>query len=424
MESENNKRESTQKMDFVESLPKLLKDKKIILGVCGSVAIYKSLEIIRILQKLGASVRVVMSQSAQEFIKPLLFEAISHHQVLTQETQSWGQNPCNHIELATWGDVFLIAPSTANTFNKIANGIADNVLLESFLAFDKIKLVAPAANSVMLNNSTTSLNQILKEYGSHFIIPPQSKELACGTNGYGALAEPLEIVFNLLCALLRDSFWENRAVCVSGGGSKEAIDDVRYLSNFSSGKMGASLALAAYFLGANVCFVSSKMPYPLPLDISIQEVESSEDFYNAILSWQKSPFCKSKQPFLFMNAAISDYLPQKVQGKLKKQDIGAVWNLQLQENKDILATLPKAQTTIGFKLESQRNEEVSLQNAQNALRQKQIDAICLNTITESKNPLESKQNQIFWIQDSSIVDLGFCDKFSLAFKILQQAKNL
>lgn len=424
MESEINKIESTQKMDFVESLPKLLKDKKVILGVCGSVAIYKSLEIIRILQKLGASVRVVMSQSAQEFIKPLLFEAISHHQVLTQETQSWGQNPCNHIELATWGDVFLIAPSTANTFNKIANGIADNVLLESFLAFDKIKLVAPAANSVMLNNSTTSLNKILKEYGSHFVIPPQVKELACGTNGYGALADPLEIVFNLLRALLKNSFWENCAVCVSGGGSKEAIDDVRYLSNFSSGKMGSSLALAAYFLGANVCFISSKMPYPLPLDINIQEVESSEDFFNAILSWQKSPFCKSKQSFLFMNAAISDYLPKKAHGKLKKQEIGEVWNLQLQENKDILATLPKVQKTIGFKLESQANEEVSLQNAQNALRQKQIDAICLNTITESKNPLESQQNQIFWIQDSSVVDLGFCDKFSLAFKILQQAKNL
>ena len=166
------------------------------------------------------------------------------------------------------------------------------------------------------------------------------------------------------------------------------------------------------------------MPYPLPLDINIKEVESSEDFFNAILSWQKSPFCKSKQSFLFMNAAISDYLPKKAHGKLKKQEIGEVWNLQLQENKDILATLPKVQKTIGFKLESQANEEVSLQNAQNALRQKQIDAICLNTITESKNPLESQQNQIFWIQDSSVVDLGFCDKFSLAFKILQQAKNL
>lgn len=123
--------------EFIESLPKLLENKRIILGVSGSVAIYKSLEVIRILQKLGANVRVVMSESAQEFINPLLFEAISHYQVLTQKMQSWGQNPCNHIELATWGDMFLIAPSSANTLNKITNGIADNVLLESFWLLTK-----------------------------------------------------------------------------------------------------------------------------------------------------------------------------------------------------------------------------------------------------------------------------------------------
>lgn len=409
--------------EFIESLPKLLENKKIILGISGSVAIYKSLEIIRILQKLGASVRVVMSESAQEFINPLLFEAISHYRVLTQKTQSWGQNPCNHIELASWGDVFLVAPSTANTLNKITNGIADNILLESFLAFDKIKLLAPAANTKMLENPATLESLKILQAREMQIVFPQCKELACGIVGNGALAEPLEIVFHLLRALFRDSFWENRAVCVSGGGSKEAIDDVRYLSNFSSGKMGASLALAAYFLGANVCFVSSKMPYPLPLDIEICKVESSEDFYNAILSWQNN-LLNPQQPFLFMSAAISDYLPQKTQGKLKKQEIGAVWNLKLQENKDILAALPKKQKTIGFKLESQMKQEASLQNARNALKKKQLDAICLNCITEANNPLDSKQNQVFWIQDALEVDLGFCDKLSLAFKILQQAKSL
>ncbi|WP_300706590.1 MULTISPECIES: bifunctional phosphopantothenoylcysteine decarboxylase/phosphopantothenate--cysteine ligase CoaBC [Helicobacter] len=409
--------------EFIESLPKLLENKRIILGVSGSVAIYKSLEVIRILQKLGANVRVVMSESAQEFINPLLFEAISHYQVLTQKMQSWGQSPCNHIELATWGDMFLIAPSSANTLNKITNGIADNVLLESFLAFDKMKLLAPAANTKMLENPATLESLKILQAREVQIVLPQCKELACGIVGNGALASPLEIVFHLLRSLLKDSFWQGRNVCVSGGGSKEAIDDVRYLSNFSSGKMGASLALAAYFLGANVCFVSSKMPYPLPLGIKIQKAESSEDFFNAILSWQNDSF-STQYPFLFMSAAISDYLPQKAQGKLKKQEIGEIWNLKLQENKDILATLPKMQKTIGFKLESQIEKEVSLQNARNALRKKQIDAICLNNITSSNNPLDSQKNQVFWIQDSLLVDLGFCDKLSLAFKILQQAKNL
>lgn len=409
---------------FVESLPKLLENKKVILGVCGSVAIYKALEVIRILQKLGASVRVVMSESAQEFINPLLFETISHHQVLTQKTQNWGQNPCNHIELASWGDVFLITPSSANTLNKLASGIADNVLLESFLAFDKLKLIAPAANTKMLENPATLESLKILQMRDVRIVSPQCKELACGIVGNGALANPLEIVFCVIRALFAEPFWEQCAVCVSGGGSKEAIDDVRYLSNFSSGKMGASLALAAYFLGANVCFVSSKTPYPLPLGIQVKSVESSKGFLEAIQSWQDSKPTDKAQSFLFMSAAISDYIPKaKAQGKLKKQEIGAVWNLQLQENQDILATLPKRQKTIGFKLESQA-EKLSIQNAQSALRDKNLDAICLNTITSAKSPLESLDNQVFWIQEALTIDLGFCDKLSLAFKILQQAKNL
>lgn len=413
-----------QEDEFVESLPKLLENKKVILGVCGSVAIYKALEVIRILQKLGARVRVVMSKGAQDFIQPLLFEAISHHRVLTQDSQNWGQNPCNHIELATWGDVFLIAPSSANTLNKIANGIADNVLLESFLAFDKPKLIAPAANTKMLENPATLESLKILQMRGVQIISPQCKELACGIVGNGALANPLEIVFRAIRTLLSEPFWERCAVCVSGGGSKEALDAVRYLSNFSSGKMGASLALAAYFLGAQVCFVSSKMPYPLPLGIQIRSVESSKRFLEAIQSWQDSKPTDKAQSFLFMSAAISDYLPKvKAQGKLKKQEIGAVWNLQLQENQDILATLPKRQKTIGFKLESQA-EDLSVQNAQEALHNKNLDAICLNTITPKKNPLESPNNQVFWIRDSLKIDLGFCDKLSLAFKILQQAKNL
>lgn len=409
---------------FVESLPKLLENKKVILGVCGSVAIYKALEVIRILQKLGAKVRVVMSKGAQDFIQPLLFEAISHHQVLTQDSQNWGQNPCNHIELATWGDVFLIAPSSANTLNKLANGIADNVLLESFLAFDKPKLLAPAANTKMLENPATLESLKILQMRGVQVVSPQCKELMCGIVGNGALANPLEIAFCVIRTLLTEPFWEQCAVCVSGGGSKEALDAVRYLSNFSSGKMGASLALAAYFLGAQVCFVSSQMPYPLPLGIQIKNVESSKSFLEAIQDWQDSKPTDKAQSFLFMSAAISDYLPKsKAQGKLKKKEIGAVWNLQLQENQDILATLPKRQKTIGFKLESQI-EKLSIQNAQGTLRDKSLDAICLNTITPTKNPLESSNNQIFWIQEALVIDLGFCDKLSLAFKILQQAKNL
>ncbi|MCI5968510.1 bifunctional phosphopantothenoylcysteine decarboxylase/phosphopantothenate--cysteine ligase CoaBC [Helicobacter sp.] len=403
----------------IQSLGQLLKDKKIALGVCGSVAIYKSLELIRILQKLGASVRVVMSKGAQDFIQPLLFEAISHHSVLTQNTQSWGEIPHNHIELATWADAFVIAPCSANTLNKIAYGIADNVLLESFLAFDKIKLIAPAANTKMLENKATMESLAILQQREMALIAPQCKELACQTIGNGALAEPLEIAYQILRAFYQNPFWKQACVCVSGGSSKESIDAVRYLSNDSSGKMGASIALAAYFLGAKVEFISSKFPFILPLEITIKKVESTQEYLKAIQQWQK---LESKtQNFLFMSAAISDYIPKnQIKEKLKKQELGQVWNLSLIENQDILATLSKTQKTIGFKLESKDG----IQNAKEALKNKGLDAICLNTITQEHNPLNANNNQLLWMSNTLTKDLGLCDKLSLAFKILEQAEHL
>lgn len=404
----------------IQTLGQLLKDKKIAIGVCGSVAIYKSLELIRILQKLGACVRVVMSKGAHNFIQPLLFEALSHHNTLTENTQSWGETPHNHIEIATWADLFLIAPCSANTLNKIACGIADNVLLESFLAFDKFKLIAPAANTKMLENKATINSlKILQERGIT-IVSPQHKELACQTFGNGALAEPLEIAYQVIRTFYQDSFWKQSRICISGGGSKENIDAVRYLSNYSSGKMGASLALAGYFLGAEIEFISSQFPFILPLEIHTQEVQSTQDYLQAIQQWQSLDSNKEKS-FLFMSAAISDYIPKnRATQKLKKQEIGANWNLELVQNQDILATLSKSQKTIGFKLESNDG----IKNAKKTLQQKKLDAICLNTITHSHNPLNAENNQLIWIQDSFVEDLGFCDKLTLAFKILKQARHL
>ncbi len=410
--------------ETVRSLPQLLKGRRIILGVCGSVAIYKSLEILRILQKWGADVRVVMSKGAQEFITPLLFESLSHHQVLRAESQSWSENPHNHIEIANWGELFLVAPCSANTLNKIAHGIADNVLLESFLAFDGKKIIAPSANTKMLENPASVESLRILEQRDILVIQTQSKELACGSVGNGALAEPLEIAFEVVRTFLQESFWLGKSLCVSGGGSSEALDSVRFLSNFSSGKMGASLALGAYFLGAQVCFITSQMPFILPLGIKIQRVESTQEYFEAIQHWQNAQ-TQLKDSYLFMAAAISDYVPKNPlkkseQKKFKKSEIGAEWNLALRENLDILATISKEQKTIGFKLESQNG----IESAKSALRAKNLHAICLNTISEAHNPLSSQNNQVFWIQPKLVKDLGMCDKFSLALKILQQAKEL
>ncbi|KAB0575210.1 bifunctional phosphopantothenoylcysteine decarboxylase/phosphopantothenate--cysteine ligase CoaBC [Helicobacter pullorum] len=402
------------------NLPPLLKDKKIALGVCGSIAIYKSIEILRNLQKLGAKVRIVMSDKSQDFIRPLLFETLSNYEVLCSQTQKWSQSPNNHIEIASWADLFLIAPCTANSINKIAYGIADNILLESFLAFDKTKLIAPAANTKMLeNHATLESLEILKQRGIS-IINPQSKELACKQIGNGALAEPLEITYQVIRAFYQKDFWQDRQIGISSGGSREKIDSVRYLSNYSSGKMGASLALASYFLGANVTYIGSLLPYTLPLAIQTIHTETSQDFLQSIQKWQNSS-TSNKRPFLFMSAAISDYIPKNpLNYKLKKEQIGKDWNLALKKNIDILQSLSPKQYTIGFKLESQNG----IQNATKALQEKHLDAICLNEITQDFTPLNSQKNHIVWIDKTGKKDLGECDKFSLALKILQEAENL
>lgn len=402
------------------NLPPLLKDKKIALGVCGSIAIYKSIEILRNLQKLGAKVRIVMSDKSQDFIRPLLFETLSNYEVLCSQTQKWSQSPNNHIEIASWADLFLIAPCTANSINKIAYGIADNILLESFLAFDKTKLIAPAANTKMLeNHATLESLEILKQRGIS-IINTQSKELACKQIGNGALAEPLEITYQVIRAFYQKDFWQDRQIGISSGGSREKIDSVRYLSNYSSGKMGASLALASYFLGANVTYIGSLLPYTLPLAIQTIHTETSQDFLQSIQKWQNSS-TSNKRPFLFMSAAISDYIPKNpLNYKLKKEQIGEEWNLSLKKNIDILQSLSPKQYTIGFKLESQNG----IQNATKALQEKHLDAICLNEITQDFTPLNSQKNHIVWIDKTGKKDLGECDKFSLALKILQEAENL
>ncbi len=404
----------------LEFLPKLLTNKKIILGICGSVAIYKAIEILRNLQKLGASVRVVMSDDAQKFINPLLFESLCGYQILTTQFQNWGEIPHNHIEIASWGDLFLIAPVTANSINKIACGIADNILLESFLAFGGPKLIAPAANTKMLENSVTLDSLKLLAQRGIAIISPQSKELACKTIGKGALAEPLEITYQVISALYRQDFWGGKEVCITSGGSKENIDSVRYLSNHSSGKMGSSLALASYFLGAKVTYIGSVCPYPLPLGITISTAQTTQDFLKQIQKWQQSHNL-SKNSYLLMSAAISDYIPKiQAQGKLEKEQIGQEWNLPLQKNLDILSTISKNQTTIGFKLESQNG----LENAKKTLQNKNLDAICLNEISPTLNPLNASENQILWITKKGQKDLGRRDKLSLAFEILNEAKNL
>jgi len=398
----------------------LLKDKNILVGISSSIAIYKSLELIRLYIKAGANVKVIMTEAAKKFITPLTFEAISQNKVLCDQTESWDKKSVyNHIDIGKWADVFVIAPATANTINKLANGIADNLLTQTVLAYPNLKLIAPAANTNMIQNQiTTSSLEKLEKY-SFKIISSQIKELACKDVGDGAMAEPNEIFYETSKQLLKDEYWDNTEVIISGGGTLEKIDDVRYISNFSSGKMASSLAKALYLKGAKVTLVSSRGYENLPKSIKVLQVSSSKQmFENLKESIENSE--KSKKPFLFMAAAVSDYIPPKSDGKLKKDNLGESWNLQLSLNIDILNSLDKKDIiTIGFKAEMDKQN--AKDNASSMIEKKNIDGVCLNIIDE-ENYFGSESNIIEFITKNG--SSTFCgDKFDISMDLIKKVKE-
>ena len=395
----------------------ILKDKKILIGVTGSIAIYKTLDLIRLFIKSSAVVRVLMSESAKKFINPITFEAISQNKVLDENSENWDKNSdYNHIDIAKWADILVIAPASANTINKISCGIADNLLLQTVLACKKKIIIAPAANTNMIENLITiqSINN-LKNLGFE-VLQTQTKELICKDVGNGAMLEPIDI-FQITCReLLKTSYWENRRVVLSGGGTVEKIDDVRYISNFSSGKMASNLATALYYLGADVSLVITRGYENIPKDIDLQIVDSSQTMFLALQD--KLALKSLKKSFLFMVAAISDYIPKEnFKGKLKKEQLGETWSLKLSKNIDILATLNKSEIyAIGFKAEMDKKEAKT--NAQNMLKNKNLDAVCLNILDEN-NSFGSQNNNIELILKDRSFDFSG-DKLDISLEILNR----
>lgn len=388
----------------------LLKNKKILVAVTGSIAIYKTLELIRLYIKAGALVKVIMTDGAKKFINPITFEAISQNKVLDESSENWDKNQdYNHIDIGKWSDIFVIAPASANTINALANGLGNNLLLQTALAYPRMKLIAPAANTNMLKNPITQASLKMLKLCNYEIISSQTKELVCKDVGDGAMAEPIDI-FEATCKeLLKEKYWINRKVVISGGGTLEKIDDVRYISNFSSGKMAASLARALYYKGADVCLVASRGYENLPKDIHLIKVDSSNEMYEYLVDSLRvakkgiltkptlmdstTPTLILKKPYLFMVAAVSDYIPSFPQdGKLKKDLIGTSWNLELKQNIDILKSLDKEGIySIGFKAEM--DETTALNSATSMIEKKNLDGVCLNIINE-ENSFGSDNNNI------------------------------
>ena len=416
----------------------LLKDKKVLLAVSGSIAVYKSLELVRHLSKAGAQVKVIMSESAKKFVTPLTFETLSSNQVLDDTNESWTNNH-NHIKAGEWADLLIIAPATANTIAKLANAIADNILLQTALAYPDKKLIAPSANTNMLENPITKANLKMLTIANYELIDTQTKELACKTTGDGAMAEPLNIFWHCAKKLLKDEFWSDRRVIVTGGGTIEKIDDVRYLSNYSSGKMASALATALYCKGADVNLIATRFEAELPEDIYTINVDKSDEMLeymnDSIRIAKKGKLSKAslmsseqikliqKKPYLFMAAAVSDYIPAFAQeGKLKKEMLGDEWDLKLKQNVDILDSIDKdGITTVGFKAEM--DEDNAVNNASKMLDNKNIDAVCLNILKDSSS-FGSDNNTIDFIVANKIEKIDNADKLSVAFEILKHAQGL
>ena len=415
-----------------------LTNKTILLGVTGSISAYKACEVARLFIKAGASVHVVMTPAAERFVSALTFEALTRNAVLTESSESWASS-LNHIDIGKKCDAFVIAPATANTINKMSKGIADNILTQTALAFNKELLIAPAANTNMIEHHYTVGSLKMLGVNEVRIIKPQAKLLACGDEGNGALAEPLEIFYQTAQALLEEEFWKDRKIVVTGGGTREKIDEVRYLSNFSSGKMANALATSLYLKGADVCLISTKEHTEIPSEIYTIDIESAQEMLeytiDAVRVSKKGKMSKAtmnssepihliqKKPYLFMAAAVADYTPKFPQvGKMKKSDIGDEWKVDLKQNADILTEVNKqGLVTVGFKAEM--NAEKGLKNAKSLIINKGVDAVCYNLLQDSSS-FGTADNSISFITSDETVDLGTADKLALSFKILDESKKL
>ncbi|MGL2419396.1 bifunctional phosphopantothenoylcysteine decarboxylase/phosphopantothenate--cysteine ligase CoaBC [Helicobacter pylori] len=422
-------------MNFLEDLfspLRLLENKRVLLLVSGSIAAYKSLELVRLLFKSGASIQVVMSESAKKFVTPLSFEALSHHKVLHDRNEKWYYNHQNalhhnHIACAASADLLIFAPLSANSLSKIAHALADNIISATFLACASPKILAPSMNTNMLNSPITQSNLKRLKDSNHIILDTQNALLACNTKGDGAMAEPLEILFKATQTLLKDAYFENREVIVMGGASMEKIDSVRIISNLSSGIQASALALALYFKGAKVTLIASSFPTPLPKGIASVSVSDTASYENALNNATNNLQKHALKPLLFNLAAISDYVPKtSFNHKLKKSEIGETLNIECVQNKDLLASVnPNQFVKIGFKAED--DQQNAIKNAQNLLKPSQdngkdCSVAALNLIKDLR-PFGSLENELWLFSHKKTQKIPSMNKLEASFKILDFIKD-
>jgi phosphopantothenoylcysteine decarboxylase/phosphopantothenate--cysteine ligase len=398
----------------------VLNGKNILLGVTGGIAAYKAAFLVRLLVKKGANVKVVMTPSAKEFVTPLTLSTLSKNEVFSSFTNEendfdshrelqWN----NHVEMALWADLFLVAPATANTLSKMANGTSDNLLLACYLSAKCPVYYAPAMDLDMYAHPTTAVTfEKLNSFGN-IQIPAAFGELASGLVGQGRMAEPEEIVSFLENDILKKLPLCGKKFLITAGPTYEAIDPVRFIGNHSSGKMGFAIAETAAQLGAEVVLISGPTALKLENDfVKIIRVTSAEEMYNAT----HEHFDKSDVAIL--SAAVADYRPSEIASeKIKKKDTELT--LRLSKTKDILASLgeiKKNQFLVGFALETENEEE----NAKLKLKKKNLDLIVLNSLRDKGAGFQTDTNKITLIgKDNKMLPFPVKPKKEVAKDILE-----
>ena len=396
-------------------MPSPVRNKRIVLGVTGSIASYKAADLASKLVQSGALVDTVLTKSATEFVSELTFKSLTHREVYTNLYSTDSSLSINHVALAESADLIIVAPATANTIAKIANGISDDVLTTTILATTAPIIIAPAMDANMFDNPATEANVSTLIARGIFIAGPAEGRLASGLVGRGRMIEPFDIISAANMLLGKAGDFSGKKIVVSAGGTEEAIDPVRTITNRSSGKMGYAIAEAPRDRGAIVTLVAPPNNLARPVGISVTNIKSADDMKKAI-----EDECLEADA-LIMAAAVADWRPsEKLDSKAKKNQ-SDTWSLELVKNPDIIAGINSTNLIkVGFAAES----ENLVENSKTKIKSKNLDFIVANDITASDSGFSVDTNKVTIIHaDGTTEALPLMSKYDVAHSILDRVKS-
>ena len=390
-------------------------NKKIVLGVTGSIACYKAADLASKLVQSGALVDTVLTEAAAEFVSELTFKSLTHREVYTSLYSPGSNLSINHVALAESADLIIVAPATANTIAKIANGISDDVLTTTILATTAPIIMAPAMDANMFDNPATEANVTTLISRGFFIAGPAEGRLASGLMGKGRMIEPFDIISAANMLLGKDGDFSGKKIVVSAGGTEEAIDPVRNITNRSSGKMGYAIAEAARDRGAMVSLVAAPNNLSKPIGISVTNIQSAEDMKKAI-----EEECLEADA-LIMAAAVADWRPLEKLASKAKKDTSDTWSLELVKNPDIIAGINSNNLIkVGFAAES----ENLVENSKLKVKSKNLDFIVANDITAADSGFSVDTNKVTIIHaDGNTEALPLMSKYEVGHSILDRVKS-